>query len=114
MYFALPCTTSVFLPTSKPTLIKLRADRTFLADETGYKRLVLGKKMTIILAQGRAYPEGSSTHTYNLQTPCLLIFGFTGITNSEFIYANGLNLNSEARNLMIAEAQAALKVAIAC
>ncbi|MBD1852299.1 FMN-dependent NADH-azoreductase [Leptolyngbya sp. FACHB-711] len=92
----------------------VRVGRTFLADETGYKALVHDRKMTIILAQGGTYPEDSPTHAYDLQTPYLrFIFGFIGITDVEFIYANGLNLGTEARNLTIVKAQAALKATIA-
>jgi FMN-dependent NADH-azoreductase len=49
----------------------VRAGRTFSVDEAGYKGLVHNKKMTIIIAQGGAYPEGSPTHAYDLQTPYL-------------------------------------------
>jgi FMN-dependent NADH-azoreductase len=92
----------------------VRVGHTFSVDETGYKGLVHNKKMTIIMAQGGAYPEGSPTHAYDLQTPYLrFIFGFIGITDIEFVYANSLNLGDEARNLAIANAQSALKAAIA-
>ncbi|MFQ4136676.1 FMN-dependent NADH-azoreductase [Nodosilinea sp. PGN35] len=91
----------------------VRVGRTFSVDETGYKGLVHNKKMTIIMAQGGAYPEGSPTHSYDLQTPYLkLIFGFIGITDIEFVYADGLNQGEQARNLAIANAQSALKAAI--
>lgn len=92
----------------------VRVGHTFSVDETGYKGLVHNKKMTIIMAQGGAYPEGSPTHAYDLQTPYLrFIFGFIGITDTEFVYANSLNLGDEARSLAIANAQSALKAAIA-
>ncbi|MBD2120994.1 FMN-dependent NADH-azoreductase, partial [Trichocoleus sp. FACHB-262] len=42
-----------------------------------------------------------------------LIFGFIGITDIEFVYADSLNLGDEARNLAIANAQSALQAAIA-
>lgn len=91
----------------------VRAGHTFLVDATGYKGLVHNKKMTIIIAQGGAYPEGSPAHAYDLQTPYLqLIFGFIGITDIEFVYADGLNLGDEARERAIANAQSALKAAI--
>jgi FMN-dependent NADH-azoreductase len=92
----------------------VRVGRTFSVDETGYKGLVHNKKMTIITARGGAYAEGTPTHAYDLQTPYLqLIFGFIGITDIEFIHAESLNLGDEARSLAIANAQAALKEAIA-
>lgn len=92
----------------------VRVGRTFSMDETGYKGLVHNKKMTIITAQGGAYPEGSPTHAYDLQTPYLkLIFGFIGITDINFVHADSLALGDDARNLAIANAQFALKTAVA-
>jgi FMN-dependent NADH-azoreductase len=92
----------------------VRVGRTFLVDETGYKGLVQNKKMTIITARGGAYAEGTPAHAYDLQTPYLrLIFGFMGITDIEFIHADSINLGDEARSLAIANAQSAIKAAIA-
>lgn len=92
----------------------VRAGRTFSVDATGYKGLVHNKKMTIIMAQGGTYPEGSPTHAYDQQTPYLrLIFGFIGITDIEFVYADSLSMGDEAREMAITNAQAALKAAIA-
>lgn len=92
----------------------VRVGRTFSVDETGYKGLVHNKKMTIITAQGGAYPEGSPTHAYDLQTPYLkLIFGFIGIADINFVHADSLALGDDARNLAIANAQFALKTAVA-
>jgi FMN-dependent NADH-azoreductase len=91
----------------------VRPGRTFSVDETGYKGMVHNKKMTIITAQGGTYPEGSSTHAYDLQTPYLkLIFGFIGITEIDFVHADSLALGDDARDLAIAKAQAALKVLV--
>ncbi len=81
----------------------VRVGHTFSVDETGYKGLVHNRKMTITMAQSRAYPEGSPIHTYVLQTPYLkLILGFIGITDIEFVYADSFNRGDEARNLAIA------------
>jgi len=92
----------------------VRTGRTFSVDETGYKGLVHNKKMTIITAQGGTYPEGSPTYAYDLQTPYLkLIFGFIGITDIDFVHADSLALGDDARNLAIANAQLALKTAVA-
>jgi len=92
----------------------VRTGRTFSVDETGYKGLVHNKKMTIITAQGGTYPEGSPTYAYDLQTPYLkLIFGFIGITDIDFVHVDSLALGDDARNLAIANAQLALKTAVA-
>ncbi len=84
----------------------VRVNRTFLADETGYKGLVLNKKMIIITTRGGLYAEGTPTYAYDFQTPYLrLIFGFIGITEIEFIHAEGLNMNDELRSRSIANAR---------
>lgn len=84
----------------------VRVGRTFAADESGYKGLVHNRRMTIITAQGGAYPEGSPTHAYDLQTPYLkLIFGFIGITDIDFVHADSLALGNDAHNQAIANAR---------
>jgi FMN-dependent NADH-azoreductase len=87
----------------------VRVGRTFSVDATGYQGLVHNKKMTIITAQGGAYPEGHN----DLQTPYLkLIFGFIGITDIEFVRADSLSMGDEARERAISDAQSSLKTAI--
>mgnify|MGYP005849928667 CR=1 FL=1 len=88
----------------------VRAGRTFTIDETGYKGLVHGKKAIFILAQGGTYPEGSPAQSYDLQTPYLkLVFGFMGVTDIEFVYADNLMDKGEEREQAIASAQARLQ-----
>lgn len=87
----------------------VRAGRTFAVDENGYKGLVHNKNAVFILAQGGTYPEGSPAQAYDLQTPYLkLIFGFMGITDIEFVYADNLMTGGEVREQSIAEAQSTL------
>ena len=91
----------------------VRVGRTFSVDATGYKGLVHNKKMTIITASSGAYPDGSPSHSYDMQTPYLqLVFGFIGITDLEFIHADSLSQGDEARDKAIADAQSAMKAAI--
>lgn len=91
----------------------VRVGRTFSVDETGFKGLVHDKKMTIVNASGGAYPEGSPSHSFDLQTPYLqLVFGFIGIVDIEFIHADNLSLGDEARSMSIANAESAMKAAI--
>ena len=78
----------------------VRPNRTFSTDKTGYKGLVHNKKMTVIITGNEAYAEGSPTHAHDLQTPYLqLIFGFMGITDIEFIYANHLGSGAQLPSL---------------
>ncbi|GAB4381213.1 MAG: FMN-dependent NADH-azoreductase [Elainellaceae cyanobacterium] len=87
----------------------VRVGRTFAVDETGYKGLVHGKKMLVIIAQGGSYPEGSPAHSYDLQTPYLrLIFGFMGVTDIQFVYADNLMGSDDARSQAIENAKSAL------
>jgi len=90
-----------------------RAGRTFSLDEAGYHGLVHDKKMVIIMAQGGSYPVGSPAQAYDMQTPYLrLIFGFIGITDIEFVYADNLMGGDETRSQSIASAQTALRTVL--
>jgi len=42
----------------------------------------------------------------------MYIFGFIGITETEFIHANGLKLSDDAQKLSLSTARPALKTAI--
>jgi FMN-dependent NADH-azoreductase len=70
----------------------VRVGRTFAVDESGYKGLLLGKKVTIITSSGGIYRAGSPAAPYNLQEPWIRsILGFIGITDFEFVVADGLS-----------------------
>jgi uncharacterized protein len=89
----------------------LRAGRTFAVGESGYTGLVQGKQVLFILAQGGSYPADSPAHAYDLQTPYLrLIFGFMGITDLGFVYADNL-MADDSRQQAIAKAQILLRAA---
>ncbi|MBD1853321.1 hypothetical protein H6F87_25595 [Cyanobacteria bacterium FACHB-502] len=59
-----------------------------------------------------ANPQGDRSVSRTLSKE-FITFGFIGITEIDFIHADSLVLENEARNLAIANAQAALKNAIA-
>jgi FMN-dependent NADH-azoreductase len=68
---------------------------------------------TIVTASGGSYSEGSPTQSYDLETPYLrLILGFMGITDIEFIHAEGFESGDEALSLAISNARSAIKSAI--
>jgi FMN-dependent NADH-azoreductase len=91
----------------------VRPRRTVSFEETGSTGLVHNKKATIVTASGGSYSEGSPTQSYDLETPYLrLILGFMGITDVEFIHAEGLEAGDEARSLVMANAKSAIKAAI--
>jgi FMN-dependent NADH-azoreductase len=88
----------------------VRFGRTFTINEQGYQGLVPNKKALFILSQGGSYAEGSPAHSYDLQTPYLkLIFGFIGITDLEFIYADNLMAKDEMREQSITNAHNLIK-----
>lgn len=92
----------------------VRVGRTFSVDPDGsYKGLVDGKKVLVITARGGSYPKDTPYYAYDMQEPYLrLIFGFMGITDIDVIHADNLMGGDEARAQAIANAQAALKVAV--
>lgn len=92
----------------------VRVGRTFAVDATGYTGLATGKKLLVITSQGATFRPGTPTAAYNFHEPYLrTIFGFIGITDVTFIYADGLNLGDEVREKSLTEAQASIESAIA-
>ncbi len=73
----------------------VRVGRTFGAD---WKGLVLGKKMLILTARGGDYASGSPLHDFDHQEPWLrMVFNFLGITDIEFIHAQGMQRGAGTR-----------------
>jgi FMN-dependent NADH-azoreductase len=78
-----------------------RAGVTFRYTADGPEGLLKGKKAFVIITRGGVHPEASDT-----QTPYLRQFlGFVGITDVEFIYAEGLALGDEAREQSLTTAR---------
>jgi FMN-dependent NADH-azoreductase len=81
---------------SIPSTLKLwidqvmRAGKTFAYSASGPKGLLTGKKVTLLMASGGVYDQGTATESLNFVTPYLrTIFGFIGITDVNFIAAGG-------------------------
>lgn len=92
----------------------VRPGRTFAVDANGYTGLVENKKLLVVTAQGGSYRPGTPTGGYNFHEPYLrAIFGFIGITDVSFIYADGLAMGDEARDKSLAAARAEIHGAIA-
>ncbi|WP_317203840.1 FMN-dependent NADH-azoreductase [Janthinobacterium sp.] len=76
-----------------------RAQVTFKYTETGPVGLLTGKKVYVTLARGGMHRDGAS----DSQVPYLKTFlGFLGLTDVQFIYAEGMGMGPEA----VARAQA--------
>lgn len=92
----------------------VRPNRTFAVEEQGFRGLVEGKKILVITTSGAAYKPGTPEAEYNFHEPYLrAIFGFIGLTDITFIYADNMDVGQEAREQSLAEANAAIKEAVA-
>jgi FMN-dependent NADH-azoreductase len=80
-----------------------RAGETFKYTEKGAVGLLTGKKAYVFAARGGVYAGTAN----DFETPFVRqFFGFLGITDLQFVYAEGLALGEESRNNSIAAAQA--------
>lgn len=81
---------------SIPSTLKLwidqvvRIGKTTAYSATGLEGLLKGKKVTLLMASGGVYEQGSGREAFNFVTPYLrTVFGFLGITDIHFIAAGG-------------------------
>ena len=82
-----------------------RAGITFRYTENGPQGLLDDKPVTVLAARGGLY-AGTENDTV---TPYIkLFFGFIGMTDVNFVYAEGLNMGDETKEKAMSEAQAAL------
>jgi FMN-dependent NADH-azoreductase len=79
-----------------PSTLKLWIDQVIRLGKThaytanGLEGLLKGKKVTLVMASGGVYEQGSGREAFNFVTPYLrTIFGFMGITDVHFIAAGG-------------------------
>ena len=78
-----------------------RAGETFSYTDKGSVGLLAGKKAYVFAARGGVYGDN------DWQTPFVRQFlGFLGITDVEFVYAEGLAISAERRNKSLAAARA--------
>jgi FMN-dependent NADH-azoreductase len=83
-----------------------RAGVTFRYTENGPVGLLSGKKAYVFAARGGLY-RGTP---FDTQTPYMRNFlGFIGITDVEFVYAEGLNMGEQAKQTGLAGASAAIR-----
>lgn len=78
----------------------VRPNRTFAIADGTYQGLVQGKKMLIVTARGSDFRPTSNLAPLDFQEPYLrAIFNFIGITDIQFVNANGLNTGLSERSL---------------
>jgi FMN-dependent NADH-azoreductase len=80
-----------------------RAGETFKYSEKGPEGLLTGKKAYVLAVRGGLY-AGSPADTQTAYVRLLL--GFLGITDVEFVYAEGLAISAESREKALASARA--------
>ena len=73
----------------------VRINRTF---NSAWEGLLTNKKMLIITTRGSRYTDGSDLASYDFQEPYLrTVFGFIGVSDITFLYAENLNDGEEGR-----------------
>lgn len=87
-----------------------RVGTTFRYTETGPEGLIRGKKVYLALARGGRYRDTEK----DAQVPYLRnVLGFLGMTDLNFIYAEGLNMGPDAAAQGFAQAEADLEAVFA-
>ncbi|KYC40773.1 hypothetical protein WA1_24390 [Scytonema hofmannii PCC 7110] len=79
-------------------------------EETFIKGLAADKKVLFITARGVTYETGSLYEGWDCQEPALrYAFQYIGVTDIQFIHANGLDLGDEARQQGLSEAESKIQ-----
>ncbi len=82
--------------------------KTFSYSEKGPQGLAGGKRVIIAITRGNLYGPGAPAAPFDFQEPYLrALFGFLGITDIEFVRAEGINFSPEHRKAALASAQEA-------
>lgn len=86
------------------------AGRTFRYTEAGPQGLAGGKKVIIVSSRGGIYSAGSPYAPADFQETYLRqVFGYIGVTDIEFVRAEGVALGPEQKAQAIAAAHASIK-----
>ena len=87
-----------------------RAKVTFRYTEKGPEGLLTGKKVYVLLTRGGQYRNTPA----DSQVPYLkTVFSFLGMTDVEFIYAEGLAMGPESERAALADAERQIEAALA-
>jgi FMN-dependent NADH-azoreductase len=87
-----------------------RAKVTFQYTEKGPEGLLKGKKVYVALTRGGLYRDTAA----DTQVPYLkTVFSFLGMTDMQFVYAEGLAMGSEAEQQALAAARAQIEEVVA-
>jgi FMN-dependent NADH-azoreductase len=101
---------------SVPSQLKAWIDRILVAGKTfqysakGIEGLAKGKKVIVVSARGGFYSAESPMASFDFQEAYLRkVFGFIGISEIEFVRAEGLNISPEQRGKSMKAAQTVIK-----
>ncbi|BAU15357.1 acyl carrier protein phosphodiesterase [Leptolyngbya sp. NIES-3755] len=88
----------------------VRVGRTFIEENGQVKGLANGKKVLFITSRGVEFEAGSPYEGWDSQEPALrYAFQYMGVTDIQFIHANGLDMGDEARKRGLDEAQSKIQ-----
>ncbi|MCK3775114.1 FMN-dependent NADH-azoreductase [Ensifer sesbaniae] len=94
-----------------PSQLKAWIDRiavsgkTFRYTENGPEGLAKGKKIIVASTRGGHYSAGPAAVMDHQESYLKTVFGFLGVTDVEFVRAEGLNLSADSKQFAIAEAE---------
>lgn len=81
------------------------AGKTFRYTENGPEGLAKGKKVIVVSTRGGHYSSGPAAIMDHQESYLKAVFGFIGVTDVEFVRAEGLNLSAESKATAINEAE---------
>ncbi|MGW8391096.1 FMN-dependent NADH-azoreductase [Pseudoduganella sp. HUAS MS19] len=90
-----------------------RAGRTFQYTANGPEGLLKGKKVYVFTASGGVYSEGAAAAYDHLSTFLRTVLGFIGLTDVQFIRAEGVAMGEQAVAATLAKAQQSIEQLVA-
>jgi FMN-dependent NADH-azoreductase len=84
------------------------AGKTFRYTETGPQGLAVGKRVIVASSRGGVYSSGPASTMDFQETYLRTVFSFIGITDVEFIRAEGVNMSPEHKTNAVAAAHASI------
>jgi FMN-dependent NADH-azoreductase len=88
----------------------LVAGRTFRYTATGPEGLAAGKRVIVALSRGGFYGAGSpAAGAEHVESYLRAVFGLMGVTDVEFVLAEGVQVSPEHREKALSDALAAAK-----
>jgi FMN-dependent NADH-azoreductase len=97
-----------------PSTLKAWIDRIAVAGKTfrygpnGPEGLAGGKRVIVVSTRGGIYSEGAAAAMDHQESYLRTVFGFLGISEVEFVRAEGLNMGEAARSKALSDARASI------